>query len=148
MLDDRDRTTDAITSGETLRVRVKFQVNKPLQRPEIVVGTHTTDFFYLSASSTALIEDRPDLDVGTHEVDYIVPSFPLVAGTYCVRFAVFDQHQRKVFTGETLKIFTILPTSMEVRDAPLRRLYLPTRWRLDGAYYESPLSVPAKATGS
>ena len=92
----------------------EIQVNQALQRPEIVVGTHTTDFFYLSASSTALIEDRPDLDVGIHEVDYIVPSFPLVAGTYCVRFAIFDQHQRKVFTGETLKIFTILPSSLDV----------------------------------
>jgi hypothetical protein len=123
-------------------------LKQPLQRPEIVVGTHTTDFFYLSASSTALIEDRPDLDIGSHEVDYIVPSFPLVAGTYCVRFAVFDKNQRKVFTGETLKIFTILPTSMEIRDAPMRRLYLPTQWQLDGVHYNSPHSAPAEAAGS
>ena len=105
-------------------------------------------FFYLSASSTALIEDRPDLDVGDHEVEYIVPSFPLVAGTYCIRFAVFDQHQRKVFTGETLKIFTVLPTSQEILDAPMRRLHLPTQWRLDGVPHYSPVPVPAEKTGS
>ena len=129
-------------------MRVKFNVNQTLQRPEIVVGTHTTDFFYLSASSTALIEDRPDLDVGSHEVEYIVPSFPLVAGTYCVRFAIFDQHQRKVFTGETLKIFTVLPTSLEIRDAPMRRLYLPTRWRLDGVPHSSPMPASAEMAAS
>lgn len=145
LLDEQGEATDSIPSGGTLRVRVRFQVNKPLQKPEIVVGTHTTDFFYLSASSTALIEDRPDLDVGVHEVEYIVPLFPLVAGTYCVRFAVFDQHQRKVFTGETLKIFTVLPTSLEILDAPMRRLYLPTRWRINGVAHDSPMPVPAQA---
>mgnify|MGYP001817283487 FL=1 len=148
LFDDNNQQTDSLVSGDTLRVRVRFKLHKPLKKPEIVVGTHTTDFFYLSASSTALIEDRPDLDAGIHEVDYIVPSFPLVAGTYCVRFAVFDQNQRKVFTGETLKIFTVLPTSMEVRDAPMRRLYLPTSWRLDGTHYDGPLTAPVKATVS
>lgn len=148
LLDEQDRKTDSIESGGTLRVRVQFMVKQPLQRPEIVVGTHTTDFFYLSASSTGLIDDRPDMDIGTHEVDYIVPSFPLVAGTYCVRFAIFDQYQRKVYTGETLKIFSILPTSAEIRDAPMRRLYLPTQWRLDGVHYNIPVSAPVEATGS
>lgn len=148
LLNEQDQATDSLPSGGTLRVRVRFNVNQFLQRPEIVVGTHTTDFFYLSASSTALIEDRPDLDVGNHEVVYIVPSFPLVAGTYCVRFAIFDQHQRKVFTGETLKTFTVLPTSLEVRDAPMRRLYLPTRWRLDGVSHTSPIPAPAEIAGS
>ena len=148
LLDEQGQVSDSLPSGGTLRVRVKFKVNQILQRPEIVVGTHTTDFFYLSASSTALIEDRPDLDVGTHEVEYIVPSFPLVAGTYCIRFAIFDQHQRKVFTGETLSIFTVLPTSQEILDAPMRRLYLPTQWRLDGVHHDSPMPVPAEITSS
>jgi len=148
LINDQEQITDTIPSGGTLRVRVKFQVNQALQRPEIIVGTHTTDFFYLSASSTALIENRPDLDVGIHEVDYIVPSFPLVAGTYCVRFAVFDQHQRKVFTGETLKIFTILPTSQDVLDAPMRRLYLPTQWRLDGVAHSSPTPVSTETASA
>lgn len=148
LINEQEQVTDTIPSGGTLRVRVKFQVNQVLLRPEIVVGTHTTDFFYLSASSTALIENRPDLDVGIHEVDYIVPSFPLVAGTYCVRFAVFDQHQRKVFTGETLKIFTILPTAQDVLDAPMRRLYLPTQWRLDGVPHSSPMPVTAEAASA
>ena len=148
LINEQDQITDSLPSGGTLRVRVKFKVNEFLQRPEIVVGTHTTDFFYLSASSTALIENRPDLDVGTHEVEYIVPSFPLVAGTYCVRFAIFDQHQRKVFTGETLKIFTVLPTSQEILDAPLRRLYLPTQWRLDGVPHSNAMPVAAEMASS
>jgi len=148
LINEQGQISDSLSSGGTLKVRVKFKVNQVLQRPEIVVGTHTTDFFYLSASSTALIEDRPDLDIGTHEVEYIVPSFPLVAGTYCVRFAIFDQHQRKVFTGETLKIFTVLPSSTDIRDAPMRRLYLPTQWLLDGVPHSSPVAAPAEIAGS
>jgi lipopolysaccharide transport system ATP-binding protein len=148
LINEQGQISDSLPSGGTLKVRVNFKVNQVLQRPEIVVGTHTTDFFYLSASSTALIEDRPDLDIGTHEVEYIVPSFPLVAGTYCVRFAIFDQHQRKVFTGETLKIFTVLPSSTDIKDAPMRRLYLPTQWLLDGVPHNSPIAAPTEIAGS
>lgn len=132
VLDDQHLPVEAIPSGGALRIRVAFQVHQPLVRPEIVVGTHTTDFFYLSASSTATLDERPDLDVGTHEVEYIVPSFPLVAGTYCIRFAVFDQYRRKVFTGEGLKTFSVTSDSTELKEAPLRRLNLPTQWRLGG----------------
>ncbi len=148
LLDEQGRLTDSLPSGGKLRVRVRFSVNRVLKRPEIVVGTHTTDFFYLSASSTALIDDRPDLDPGAHEVEYIVPSFPLVAGTYCIRFAIFDQYQRKVFTGESLKIFTIVPNALDVRDAPMRRLVLPTRWRVDGVPYSSSTPAPMEAASS
>lgn len=148
ILNQQGQPADSLPSGGELRVRVNFRVSQPLQKPEIVVGTHTTDFFYLSASSTALIEDRPDLDIGTHEVEYIVPSFPLVAGTYCVRFAIFDQHQRKVFTGETLNIFTVLPSPADIKDAPMRRLHLPTQWLLDGVPHNSPIAAPAEIAGT
>lgn len=147
VLNGERQPTDAIPSGGALRVRVAFQVNQPLVRPEIVVGTHTTDFFYLSASSTATLDDRPDLDVGTHEVEYIVPSFPLVAGTYCIRFAVFDQYRRKVFTGEALKTFSVTSTATEITEAPLRRLNLPTQWRLGGELYSGSVAPhPAEVT--
>ena len=148
IIDPQGQPADSMPSGGELRIRVNFRVNQPLKKPEIVVGTHTTDFFYLSASSTALIENRPDLNVGTHEVEYIVPSFPLVAGTYCVRFAIFDQHQRKVFTGETLEIFTVLPSISDIKDAPMRRLHLPTQWCLDGVPHNSPVTAPAGIASS
>jgi ABC-type polysaccharide/polyol phosphate transport system ATPase subunit len=147
VLDAGHHVTDTIPSGGELRVRVRVRVNQPLCRPEVVVGTHTTDFFYLSASSTAALEDRPDFDVGVHEIEYIVPSYPLVAGVYCIRLAVFDQYRRKVFAGDALKMFTVASSAIELREAPLRRLDLPTHWRIAGRLYAG-RSAPEVCAGA
>ena len=101
------------------------------------MGTHTTDFLYLSAGSTAAIAGRPDFAPGQHEVEYVVPSLPFARGTYCIRFAVFDCHRRKVFGGETLKTFNVLSSGSEFYEAPLRNLDLHNEWKLDGRGYES-----------
>lgn len=130
ILDADGRVIDEIESGGMLRVRVRFELKRPLEKPEIVVGTHTTDFVYLSSSSTALFDDRPDYPAGVHEVEYIVPLFPLVAGAYCIWVAIFDQNRRLLFVGETLKMFSVISTDGEVREAVLRMLNFPTEWRL------------------
>ncbi|MBW1793699.1 MAG: ABC transporter ATP-binding protein [Deltaproteobacteria bacterium] len=135
ILDADGRLIDEIESRGMLRVRVRFELKRPLEKPEIVVGTHTTDFVYLSSSSTALFDDRPDYPAGVHEVEYIVPSFPLVAGAYCIRFGILDQHRRLLFHGETLKMFSVTTTDGEVRDAGLRTLNLSTQWKLGGEAY-------------
>ncbi|RPH74923.1 MAG: ABC transporter ATP-binding protein [Nitrospiraceae bacterium] len=146
ILDQHERPTESVPSGGMLRVRVRFVLNRPLERPEIVVGTHTTDFFYLSASSTAALDERPDLAVGTHEVEYIVPMFPLVAGSYCIRFAVFDRNRRTLFAGENLKTFSVSPSAREIREPPMRRLSLPAEWRLDGLRFGAASNRLSEAT--
>ena len=132
VLDEQGQVTNSIPSGGTLRVRAKLNFNRHLERPEIIVGTHTTDFFYLSASSTATLENQPDLEIGSHEFEYIVSSFPLVSGQYGVRCAVFDQNRRNIFAGESLKTFNVLAPPLEVREPPARKLNLQTQWRVDG----------------
>jgi len=136
ILDADDRVIDEIESGGMLRIRVRFELKRPLEKPEIVVGTHTTDFVYLSAGSTAVFNDRPDYPAGVHVVEYIVPSFPLVSGVYCIRVAFFDQHGRLLFVGGTLKMFSIGTTRGEARKAGLRTLNLPTEWYLSGRKYK------------
>jgi hypothetical protein len=143
VLDEHGHPVESISSGGVLRVRVRFELRRPLERPEIMVGTHTTDFFYLSAGSTAILKDRPDLDAGVHEVEYIVPSFPLVSGSYCIRLAVFDQNRRKLFHGESLKTFGVTSPPLQALEAGGRKLNLPTQWRLDGVAYDE---VSARAS--
>ena len=96
------------------------------------MGTHTTDFLYLSASSTDLVQESPRLLAGEHEVEYAVASFPLVPGLYGVRFALMDENRKLVFGGENLKLFYVVPVPGETRDLPARTLDLPTRWKIDG----------------
>ncbi len=137
IVDDEDKITDVIKSGEKLRVRVYFNTLCKLEKPEIVVGTHRTDFVYITAGSTAIFDDRPDYLPGEHMVEYIIPLFPVVGGVYGIRFGVFDQYRRTMFYGETLKVFTVLPGDKEAKQAGLRMLDLPTVWNLNGLTYRS-----------
>ena len=150
LLNAQDQPVEEILSGDKLRVLVKLQVHEHLKQPEIVIGTHTTDFIYLTAGSTALFDDRNDFAPGTHEIEYIVPSFPLVAGTYCIRLAIFDNNGRPVLNGETLKSFHVKALQGEAKEPPLRNLHLPTEWIVDGRSYSDTIrtkSSPSKLIG-
>jgi ABC-type polysaccharide/polyol phosphate transport system ATPase subunit len=136
ILDLEGNSIEEIASGERLRVRIRFQLKQGLEKPEIVVGTHRTDFVYLTAGSTAVFDDRPDYPAGAHEIEYIVPSFPLVSGIYCIRFGFLDKNRRLLFHGETLKTFSVATNNDEVKQAGLRSLNVPTRWKMNGKTYD------------
>ena len=133
VLDQGGEAIEEITSGAELRVRVQFKLMQEIEQLEIIVGTHTTDFIYLSASTTALLGNRMKYNVGCHQVEYIVKSFPLVSGVYCIRVAMFDGNKRMLFAGETLKMFSVAPAAMDVRQPPMRKLNLTTEWKLDAS---------------
>src|SRR5690606_6710600 len=69
IVDMHGRPTDEIAPGAPLRVRIAFELVQPLVQPELIIGTHTTDFVYLTGSSTAVLDDRPSLDAGRHEIE-------------------------------------------------------------------------------
>jgi lipopolysaccharide transport system ATP-binding protein len=141
LLDVTGGAVDQIGSGDPLRVRIKLRFEHPVAKPEINVGTHTTDFIYLTTSSTALFDDRPDFGPGLHSIECHIPSYPLKPGVYCVRLAIFDQHRRLVYSGETLKIFSVRANADEGRQSPMRLFNVETHWSLDGRRYRSPAGV-------
>lgn len=132
IIDADGNVCESIISGDAIRICVRFRLDSKLERPEFHVGTHTTDFFYLTGSSSALVEDRPDLDAGVHEVTQTITSYPVRAGTYCIRFAILDKYRRVVFHGETLHVFQVLPRASEALQDDLRIIDVPVNWDVDG----------------
>lgn len=144
ILDENNKVTTEIKSQAPLNIRVSLKFNAPVKKPEIVVGTHTTDFVYLTACSTAVYENRPDFSTGLHTINCIMPSYPISPGVYCIRIAIFDQNRRTIYAGETLKIFTVMPKSNEMKEAPMRILDLPSSWILDNNTFDSNASNETK----
>jgi hypothetical protein len=130
ILDNVGQPTDTIFPDSPLSIRVRIQVNSPLAKPELVIGTHTTDFFYITSNTTATYDDSPDLEPGEHVILCTLDSLPLSSGVYCIRVAVFDQFRRMVFFGENLRTFTVQPKCNEAREA-VRLLDLPATWEID-----------------
>ncbi|MBS3955287.1 MAG: ABC transporter ATP-binding protein [Methylomicrobium sp.] len=131
VLDLQNKTTDSIIEGGSLRIKVRFTLNQSLTNPEFHIGTHTTDFVYLTGESSAVLGQNHEYSMGTHEIEQIIPFYPLVPGTYGIRVAIIDQRGRVVFHGESLKYFNV---EAKTKDAPLqdelRLVAVPVQWTL------------------
>jgi len=117
ILDENDEPSESITEGSTLKIRIRFTSEKELIKPEFHVGTHTTDFIYLTGESTALLKKDFSFPAGTHEIEQHIPNYPLVPGSYGIRVAVIDQQGRVLFHGESLKFFSV---TAKTDNAPLQ----------------------------
>jgi len=141
ILDSAGKEVDSIISGESVNICVRFRLKSRLERPEFHIGTHTTDFLYVTGSSSALAGRRPDLDAGAHEVTQAIASYPMKAGPYCIRFTILDKHHRIVFYGETLHVFQVLPRISETLQDELRVVDLPVGWSIDGQALDRNLAI-------
>ncbi|MBU1264823.1 MAG: ABC transporter ATP-binding protein [Gammaproteobacteria bacterium] len=138
VLDDAGHPVNEIESGGRLRVRIRFTLLHDLEGIEIVAGTHRTDFIYISSASTRDVLPNAAFSRGSHEVEYIVPSFPLAAGTYSVRLVFLDKNWRFLFNGESLKTFTVKAKRLETMNSQWKTVDLPTEMRVDGTLYALP----------
>ena len=118
---------DSISSGDSLNIRIKFKINKLINKPEIVIGTHTTDFVYLTASSTDT-DDFPldKLEEGEYCMNFEHKHYPLKPGTYGVRIAIFDQNRNGLYAAENLIFFSVNKTALESKEPPLKLLNIPS----------------------
>lgn len=139
ILDQDGSVVSEVLSGATLRVRVRFTLKHDMEGIEIVAGTHRTDFIYISSASTHDVLPNGAFSKGTHEFEYIIPSYPLAAGTYSVRLVILDRNWRFLFNGESLKTFTV--KSKTIRgpvNSQWKTVELPTELRINGTHYALP----------
>lgn len=132
LIDDTGKPNDEILTGGTLRLHLDLTLESPISKVELVVGTHTTDFFYLTANSTATYPERIDLSPGNHRIEFSIPLLPLTPGIYCIRVAIFDGNRRLLFMGESLKYFSVVPRKNEARQPQLRSIDVDSCWKIDG----------------
>ncbi len=136
VLDSQGDVTDTLMEGSALRIRIRFTLSQPLSNPEFHVGTHTTDFVYLTGESTAILGKSHEFIEGDHEIEQLIPVYPLVPGTYGIRFAVIDHRGRVVFHGESLRYFNVTAKSMDTPlQDELRIVAVPVQWTLQGEHY-------------
>ena len=130
LIDSQGNHIDSIMSGDPLRVEIKFKLNTKLESPEFIVGTHTTDFVYLTSATTAVLAERPDFEVGEHTIHCVISTFPLISGTYCIRFAVLSSNGRIAFAGENLNVFSVKESSKESKEvaSQFRLINIPAEW--------------------
>ncbi len=139
ILDTSGNPIEEIESGAPLTARIRFNVLKPLSNLEVIVGTHRTDFIYITAGSTRSGSPNLSLEPGEHEIEYSLDTYPLVAGTYSIRLVIADNNWHFFFNGESLKSFTVRAKSNEALNNQWKIVNLPSRITIDS----SEIAVPA-----
>lgn len=129
LIDQDGSKTDHIQSNSPLTISATFNLKTRIEKPEIVIGTHTTDFIYLTGSSTDMSGGLQELEAGTHTIECSWSHFPLKTGTYAIRLAVFDQFRGEIFMEENLFVFSVT-SPIEAKAPPLRLLDIPNTWSI------------------
>lgn len=105
--DEKGIEIEAALTNRPLTIKCKFRITKPIDRPELIVGFHTTDFFYVASMSNGHIDNRPVFSTGEKIVECKIPNLPLMPGVYAIRVGLLDRNSRELFYGEMLKTFPV-----------------------------------------
>lgn len=130
LLDDEGKSLDGTGLHEPLTVRVTFDCEKPLERPEVVVGLQTSDFVHVLSVSNALPDIRPNLLPGRHQVVCRLSDVPLRPFSYSLRLAFLDQYSKLLWYAENIKQVLVDPGRFDITKLPaLGFVDVPTTWQ-------------------
>lgn len=118
LINDEGESQTGTGLHESLTVRVTFNCDKPLARPEIIVGLHTSDFVHVLSVSNALPDIRPSLAPGTHQVICRLSDIPLRPFSYSLRLAFLDQYRQILWYAENIIPVLITPGRYDVTRLP------------------------------
>jgi hypothetical protein len=110
--------TNAVGYDCPVTLHIRVQAHKPIINPFFFVGFHTTDFVFLTASSSGEMFRTDVLTIGTHELSMIINKFPLLPGAYSTRISIdVEEPIKNILYGDGLCHFTVVSSSLQ-RTAP------------------------------
>lgn len=111
--------TDTVEFHGPMRIGVTFEALTDIDSPEILVGIHTSDFVYVTVSSSMRTNNNLHFEKGTHHFECVMDSVKIKPGSYSVMIGFLDKYHRRVWHGENLNMFKIEAKDFDVSTMPL-----------------------------
>jgi lipopolysaccharide transport system ATP-binding protein len=123
--------TDTVKFGGDFKVTLRIRANKPLSKPVFVFGVHTTDFVYVTTTSSPPDMGGAMLQAGSHELSFSVDHFPLLPGAYSSRLSIdVEEPTKNIFYGENLFQFSVEDSEIQRTSSQCEGFFLlDTRWQ-------------------
>lgn len=100
LLDDLGQPVAVAAFMQPIRVCIRFHINRPVERLVMLIGTHTTDFFYLTANNT--VELPRNYTPGDYSIEMRLQALRLLPGVYSFRVWIGTPEGKVSFYGENL----------------------------------------------
>lgn len=121
-----------IPYGSDVRVLIRIHAHRPLIAPIFVFGIHTTDFVYITTTTSPQSLRDTTFSPGDHTLILNINKFPLLPGAYSVRFSLdVEDPIKNILYGDNLCHFSISSGGLQRTASSCEGFFLlNTNWQL------------------
>lgn len=130
LADMQGKRQDTIQYLSDFTVVIRLRAHKELIKPIIVFGVHTTDFVYVTTTTSPLNMRQSTLPRGIVEIQFVVEGCPLLPGAYSSRLSVdVEDPVKNIFYADSLCHFNVVAGDIQRTSSQCEGFFLiNTRW--------------------
>lgn len=129
LLNNAGRETRAFATGDKFVARMHYVAHHRIERPLFGIALHHASGFHINGPNTGTANYPIAAIEGKGYVDYILPSLPLMAGTYLFSAALYDHEGKQAFDHHHMAYtFRVVPSTAVQEE--LGSFYIPSDWEL------------------
>ncbi len=130
LLNDEDAPVERVGLHEPMKIRVTFSCSSKIEKAEIIVGLHTSDFVHVLSVGNALYDARPDFEAGTHQFTCRMADIPLRPANYALRLLIANQYRQTIWYAENIRQIQVSPGNYDITKLPgIGLVDVPAEWR-------------------
>jgi ABC-type polysaccharide/polyol phosphate transport system ATPase subunit len=117
------------TTGDTFVARMHYRAHERIEHPLFGIALHRADGFHVCGPNTGTAGYKIEAIEGEGYVDFVVPSLPLLKGTYLFSAALYNHDGTHAFDHHHMTYtFRVIP-GKQIREQQ-GSFYFPSHWRL------------------
>lgn len=125
-LDANGSVSHTFASGSPLVARIRYRARQRIKKPVFGVALYRSDGTHINGPNTRLADYAIDWIEGEGEIDYVVPSLPLLEGSYEFSAAIYDYNCIRSYATRH-RDFKFLVRRGAVKEN-YGLVYIPARW--------------------
>ncbi len=128
-VDAEGRPGSVFDTGDSMLVRMHYRARQRVEKPVFGIAIHRIDNLLINGPNTKTSDYDIDWVEGEGVVQYLVPSLPLLEGTYRLSAAIYDHSCLHPYDHhDRMYMFTVQPRTVKERNG---FLHIPCQWCIE-----------------
>jgi lipopolysaccharide transport system ATP-binding protein len=136
-LDGEGKEMRTFKTGQPFVARMHYVAHERIDQPLFGVALHHANGFHISGPNTGLAGYRIEAIEGEGYIDHIIPSLPLLEGTYLFSASLYDKAGQHPYDYHHMAYTFRVAPSEEIKER-FGALYIPARWNLERSRVSPP----------